>query len=122
MFTIEWLPYALLIGIDETQFWSMNPRRLKPYTKAYNMQKQSENTMAYIQGMYFVEALRCTIGNMFSKKSSKPLEYPKEPYRLFEGERDLTEHDIEKQRENLVARLKIMQSNFNNNHKKRDNT
>ena len=119
MIVTEWLPYALSIGIDETIFWGLNPRKLKPYIKAYRIRKREENMMSYVQGRYFVDALLSTVGNMFKGKHAKAFEYPKEPYPLFEEKVELTEEEIKRQRNNLILSLKIMQSNFNNSHKKR---
>lgn len=121
MYQNEWLPYALSIGIDEERFWTMNPRKMKPYTEAYRILKKEQNFMMYIQGRYFADALLCTVGNMFKDKHSKAFDYPKEPYSLFEAKVELTEEEKQRQRENLILSLKIMQTNFNINHNKGGN-
>lgn len=119
MILAEWLPYALSIGVEESRFWTLNPRLLQPYIKAYRIKKREENSMLYVQGRYFLDALLCSVGNMFKSKTSKPFEYPKEPYSLFEEKIQLSEDEIKKQREQFVMSLKVMQSNFNRNHKKK---
>lgn len=81
------------------------------------MRCQEQNTMMYVQGRYFADALICTVGNMFRGKNTKPLEYPKEPYKLFNETIELTEEEKQKQRENLLLSLKVMQGNFNRTHK-----
>lgn len=118
MIVTEWLPYALSIGIDEDRFWHLNPRLIKPYIKAYRIRKQEENSMLYVQGRYFLDALLCSVGNMFKGKTAKAFEYPKKPYELFAEETILSEEEIKRRRENLVLSLKIMMGNFNRTHKK----
>lgn len=54
--------------------------------KAYNEAKKNEikqaNMLMHLEGMYFVDALLATVGNMFRGKGQKAFEYPKEPYSL----------------------------------------
>lgn len=117
MVLAEWLPYALSIGIDEKRFWELNPRLMQPYIKAYRIRKKEENSMLYVQGRYFLDALLASVGNMFKGKQTKAFEFPKEPYPLFEEVVELTEEEKKRQRENLLLSLKIMMGNFNRTHK-----
>ena len=102
----------------------MNPRRLTLYINAFTKKTKREfeyqNTLAFIQGRYFVDALMTTVGNMFSGKGHKPFEYPEKPYELGKSSDDinLDEEEIQRQREMFVARFKIMQQNFEINHPK----
>lgn len=70
-----------------------------------------DNYISYIQGAYFADALKATVGNMFKKNNSKPYEYPKKPYDLNE-KKELTEEELQKQRELFVAKLQVMKANF----------
>lgn len=70
------------------------------------------NEYAWLQGMYFCEALTSTVGNMFRGKNDKPYEYPDKPYEFDKEEHNLTEDEIEVQRELFWQQLHIMQSNF----------
>lgn len=105
--------------MTEEQFWSSNPRRMKPYIIASEERKQEElrtaNVIAYINGIYTRDALICTVGNMFSDKNSKKLEYPSEPYDFFkkqEVQKELTEEEKIEQTKALFMKLDIMKSNF----------
>ena len=62
-------------------------------------------------GNYGVSALIVAIDRCFNKKSSA--EYTKEPIlsKTFEND-GLTEEEIQKQRELFVAKLQVMQTNF----------
>ena len=62
--------------------------------KAYNEAKKNEikqaNMLMHLEGMYFMDALLATVGNMFRGRGQKAFEYPKEPYTLdLEYEKDL---------------------------------
>ena len=53
---------------------------------------------------------------MFSGKTAKKYKYPDKPYEL-NGDKELTEEELQKQRELFVAKLMVMKSNFEINHK-----
>ena len=73
-----------------------------------------DNTIAYLQGAYFTEALLATVGNMFSGKTSKRHEYPANPYKLdLETNEKKTESEQERQLALLKAQLNTAMSNFN---------
>ena len=40
------------------------------------------NMLYHLEGMYFMDALLATVGNMFRSKGAKAFEYPKEPITL----------------------------------------
>ena len=68
--------------------------------------------MAHIQGMYFVEALMTTVGNMFSDKHSKKHEYPASPYDLdLDGKKE--DREQERQIQLFKAQLTNAMTNFN---------
>ena len=90
---------------------------LKGYNEKEEIELKKQNIFAHLQGQYIAEAIASTIGNAFRKKGSKPYQYPKNPYE-FNKKEELTEGELQKQRELFVARLQVMQSNFELNHKK----
>ena len=76
-----WLPKAIMYGIPEDRFWHMNPRKLEPYDKAYELRqtdwKRKVEIEAWAHGMYVHRAIGC----VFSKPSQP---YPNKPDSLFE--------------------------------------
>lgn len=72
---------------------------------------QRADIMAYIQGRYMVDALLCTVGNMLGGKNAK-FEYPERAYSMANKEQELTEEEIQSQREQFIATLKTMETNF----------
>lgn len=99
----------------------MTPRTINAYKKAFKLKKEEQNAFAYIQGIYFRDALASTVGNMFKKKGAKAIEYPSEPYNLYanqqteeSGEQDggMSEAEKRKKTEALFGMLRLMQANF----------
>lgn len=112
MLYAEWLPNCLVIGISYDEFQYMNPRKIKLYADAYKTKQnnalEESNYVAYIQGMYFAEAVASCLGKH---------QYPKQPYDLGIDKannipHELTEEEKKAQAEALFMRLRIMQGNF----------
>lgn len=110
-----WLISALSIGISYKDFWGYTPRIVLQILEGYNQSQKRQldydNFIAYVQGRYFADALLCTVGNMFSKKGAKTIEYPKEPYNL-EGERELTQEEKDAGAKVIIDNLMRMKENF----------
>ena len=88
------------------------PKELEPYDKAYKIQIKEQDMLQHMWwGNYGVSALIVAIDRCFSKKPSA--EYIKEPIlsKTFEND-GLTEEEKQKQRELFVAKLQVMQTNF----------
>ena len=118
MFENEWFPKANAIGISWDEFWGLNPHILSLMIKAYN-EKQKDffdkvNLTCHLMGVYNVEALMSTVGNMFSKKGAKPHEYPKKP---FEFNKEVSAEDVKQQQQLFLQKLLTMKTNFELNHK-----
>ena len=110
-----WLVSALSIGINYNDFWNYTPRIVLLILEGFNQDQKRkleyDNFMSYLQGRYFADALLCTVGNMFSKKGAKTIEYPKEPYNL-EGERELTQEEKDTKAKAIIDNLLRMKQNF----------
>lgn len=111
------MPQALAIGVPFEIFWSLNPRKLKPFYEAYRLRIKDQNQMFYIQGQYTLSALMATVGNLFLKKGHKPNEYPKEPLDIFAEKRlvieeNMTDEQKKKETEKLFGMLAGMQEKF----------
>lgn len=107
------MPLALTIGIPYKTFFKLVPNELRAFYKAYkNGKKIKDEEMWTWWGNYGISALIVAIDRCFGGKKSKA-EYIKEPIlsKTFENNK-LTEEEIQKQRELFVAKLQIMQTNF----------
>ena len=95
------LPFYLMLGVSRETFMDSDPLELEPYDLMYKRQKNEENEMMHLQGIYFGEAIAATVGNMFRKRGTKAHEYPKEPYRIF----PYTEEELEQKKEEELQKL-----------------
>ena len=89
------------------------PKELVPYDKAHKMSITEQDNLQHMWwGNYGISALIVAIDRCFSGKKSKA-EYIKESIlsKTFEND-GLTEEEIQKQRELFVAKLQVMQTNF----------
>lgn len=88
------------------------PKELEPYNKAHKMNIVEQDNLQHMWwGNYGISALIVAIDKCFSKKPKA--EYIKEPILSKKIENDgLTEEEIQKQRELFVAKLQVMQTNF----------
>lgn len=92
---------------------------IKGHKEKVQEELEIANRIAFYQGQYNMHALLCTVGNMFSGKSSKKHEYPSEPFEIYkkEVEEEFTEEELQQQREAFVAKLMALKFNFDSEHK-----
>lgn len=99
----------------------MNPHIIDLYMAGYKAKQERQldydNYIAYMGGIYVRDALASTVGNMFKKKTQKPIEYPQEPYPVTQQQsEEQIERENEKKRQLFLASLQAMQTNFELNH------
>ena len=106
------------MGVTYERFMDSCPKELDPYVKAHNNKVMEEDYLQHLWwGNYGLSALIVAIDRCFRGKKSK-FEYIKEPILSKTFENDvLTEEEIQKQRELFVAKLQVMQTNFELNKK-----
>lgn len=106
-------PYYLSIGMTEAQYWEGDCTLVKAYEEAEKMRRDRRNQEAWLQGMYFYDALSriSPILHAFAKKGTKAQPYVEEPYPLDQKQVDEKKRKQEKQKsdkglrymKNLVA-------------------
>lgn len=97
----EQCPYFMAIGMTYQEYWYEDCWLSEYYLKAYKIKQEQKNQELWLQGVYIYEALIdvSPILHPFSKKGTKPLEYPKKPYSLFEDKKEKEEEiEIERKR------------------------
>ena len=89
------------------------PKELEPYNKAHKMNIVEQDNLQHMWwGNYGISALRFAIDHCLNGKKANT-KYLKEPILKQKFENDgLTEEEIQKQRELFVAKLQVMQTNF----------
>lgn len=99
-------------GISYDRFGKLTKREINIISSAYadkiKADFETEDLMAYVQGVYFMEALKSTVGNMFGKNTYK---YPEKPFA--QANKPLTEKEKQEQIDLFISQLKTMEDNFN---------
>lgn len=77
-------PYYLSIGMTEKQYWDKDCLLVKAYREAEKIRRERMNQRAWLQGMYFYDALSriAPVLQAFAKKGTKAKPYVDEPYSL----------------------------------------
>ena len=96
-------PYYLAIGMPYELYWYGNPEAVKDFRKADEIRKRRMNEELWLSGTYMAEAIKATVGNMFSKSK---FEYPSEP-------KPITLEEVKERREReQKARTETMKARF----------
>jgi len=117
----EHLPYYLAMGMTTDEYFNQDCTLVKCYREAQRIKREERNQELWLQGMYIYEA----IGDMspvlraFSKKGTKPLPYPTEPYPITKAEVEARQQrEEERQAEKIKAKFSAWAINFNAHLKK----
>ena len=71
-------PTYLALGMTYEQFWDGDSDLVKAYRSADSIRRRRRNEELWLEGVYMVEALNATVGNMFAKGAKH--QYPTEPF------------------------------------------
>ena len=110
----ECFPFYLAIGMSYAEDWEGDSSLTRYFRKAYKIKQEQDNNNAWLQGLYFYDAISTALHNaMRGMGKSKPpaKDYAKQPYELFKKKKTevelAQEVEIEQQKaaawmENLV--------------------
>lgn len=112
----KYFPIYLSYGMSSGEYWDDDPDLTTAYREAHRIKLQRKNEELWLQGIYTSQALLSTVGNMFSSKGSKPLEYPKEPLPL--TEKEIREREEAKQKARFKKMKEMMMMASQNSKKK----
>lgn len=107
------MPFALSIGVPYETFMHLVPNQLRAYYKAYKLKKEMRDEEAWMWwGNYGISALIFAIDHCFGDNPKS--EYIKKPIMLDmdKKENGMSEEELQRQRELFVAKLQVMQTNF----------
>jgi hypothetical protein len=107
----KYFPLYLSYGMNYEQFWNDRVELAKAYRESHKLEMKRKNEELWLNGVYQMEALKSTIGNMFLKKGSKPHQYPKEPLPITQEEikaKQLAEEEakIEAMKQRLMSKMR----------------
>lgn len=113
-------PYYLAMGMTYDQYWDGDVHAHKAYRKAEKLRQKDMNQRAWLQGMYFYEALMDAAPAIkaFCKARARP--YRNAPYDFDEEERkEREERERRKRYMRVKERVALFAEAFN---KKKDST
>lgn len=102
----ESFPFYLAIGMSFAEYWEGDPKLTQYYRKAYLIKQEQLNNNAWLQGMYFYDAISTALHNaMRGIGKSKPpaKDYAKQPYDIFKKEKTPEQKAIEVEKEQEKA-------------------
>ena len=111
------IPNVMAMGISYDEFWKLTPRKLNVIIEGYKVTRKAEDEKQWFLGGYMFEAVSVALGNAFRKKNTNPQNYfdlLEKPF--LSHDKELSEDEKQKHRDALMARLHVMQSNFNLSH------
>jgi hypothetical protein len=89
------------------QYWYGDPLMVRAFYAAHQLQEKQRNYDAWLHGAYVCRALEATVGNMFRKKGTQAIQYPKQPVGMENETQGMTERDEEE--EKVWAKAYMMQ-------------
>lgn len=123
--TEEWLPYALIYGMTQSEFWESTPRIFKAYEKAHKEHIKEQNYLMYIGGQYMMSAINATVGNMFKGKGRQAIKYEQEPFDIYMEKTlnihdDMTDSEVAEETDKLWSQLDTLFSSLTPQKKEKD--
>ncbi len=88
-----------MIGVDYDLFWTLNPKSLTPFVKAFRLKNKREDYMMWSLGLY----IRSAIASNFNKSAK----YPQKP---FSDSKE--ENTAEKMKERFMRTVNTLNSRF----------
>lgn len=92
------------------EYWGSNdPERLREYREAERLRTERKNQEAWLQGLYFYNAVSVALYNAFRKKGSEAEHYPEKPFDISGKPKpennEPTDEERQAERLKLIARL-----------------
>lgn len=91
-----------MIGVDYDFFWTLNPKSLTPFIKAFDLKKKYDDEVAWTHGIYVQRAVASVL--------SKEVKYPNKP--LMSCTSIKHELSAEEIKEKMLIKMKIINSRF----------
>lgn len=102
------------------EYWNASPFLAKAYREAHKLRQRQKNEYAWLQGLYFYNAVGAVVSNAIGKKGGKKAEYIKEPIDLgLETEQEKT-IKAQREREKIIASLTAWKKSWDKAHKSGD--
>jgi len=89
------------------EYWYAPPRLAVAYREAHKLRMRQHNDQAWLQGLYFRDALAETISSAMGGKGGKKPEYPKKPIDLGLETEAEKQDKARREREKIIANLTL---------------
>ena len=73
-------PFYLSIGMSSAEYWTGDPVLARYYREAYKLKQEQSDSAAWLQGLYFYEALNVALSNAFRQQGAPAVHYTAHPY------------------------------------------
>ena len=90
-----------MIGVDYELFWTLNPKSLSPFVKAFNLKQRYDDAMAWSNGAYVRMAIASSL--------SKNVKYPSKPLMSKGEDKPMTSEEIKRR---VMAHAQIINQKF----------
>lgn len=90
-----------MIGVDYELFWTLNPKSLSPFIKAFELRQKYDDAMAWNIGKY----VRVAIGSCLSKS----VKYPVKPDLQNSVTKEMSPQEIKSK---MMEQMKIINTRF----------
>lgn len=105
------------IGMTADEFWNASPFLATAYLEAHKLKQRQRNEYAWLQGLYFYNALGAVVSNAIGKKGAKKAEYIKEPIDLGLETEQEKKAKAQREREKIIANLTAWKKSWDKAHK-----
>ena len=89
------------MGMTYADFWEGDPQMAVAYRKAYRLRREMENEQAWLQGMYFYDAVAVSLANAFRSRGAKRQNYLERPIDIF----PLSEEEKQRREREEMAKM-----------------
>lgn len=90
-----------MMGVNYELFWTLNPKSLVPFTKAFALKQKYDDSMAWKNGAY----IRMAIASCLNKSAK----YPTKPLMDDQGDKPMSPEEIKRR---VMAQAQLINSRF----------
>lgn len=92
-----------MIGVEYDLFWTLNPKSLSPFVKAFDLKRKYDDYVSWTNGLYVQRAIASCLG--------KNQKYPKKPF-FDKSEQKLIPMSPDEIKEKMFEQMKKINARF----------
>lgn len=117
----EAFPHYLAMGMTPEQYWEQDCTLVKAYRRAYRIRQEEQNRMAWLQGLYFYEAL-CDVSpvlHAFAKSGTRVKPYSSKPIEFETPKRKTKKQTNQAKMDAAADFMNMVAARFNRQHERK---